>query len=131
MGLEFALDQKPFDLVCIMAGTNDLGSAVDVGKIEENILNLHNKVHERQINTLAIGIPESDFCKRVGIGEKKRKSVNKRLQNEALECERMHFVENPVKFNRDNFAVDGLHFSKVGYEVLGNFIGANLDMILK
>ena len=131
MGLDFALNRKPIDLVCIMAGTNDLGSAVDVGKIEENILNLHNKVHERQIQTLAIGIPESEFCKRIADGEKKRQRINKRLQNEALASEHMHFVENPVKFNRDNFAVDGLHFSKVGYEILGNFIGENLDKILK
>ena len=56
MGLEYALHKKQFDLVCIMAGTNDLGS-VGTETIEENLVKLHKMVHERNIKTLAIGIP--------------------------------------------------------------------------
>eukprot|EP00090_Calanus_glacialis_P036062 TRINITY_DN61512_c0_g1_i1.p1 TRINITY_DN61512_c0_g1~~TRINITY_DN61512_c0_g1_i1.p1 ORF type:complete len:158 (-),score=39.02 TRINITY_DN61512_c0_g1_i1:2-475(-) len=131
MGLEYALEKKQFDLVCIMAGTNDLGS-VETEKIEENLLKLHKKVHERDIKTLAIGIPESGFSNQAAGLSEKREKINNCLRNKALTLKsQMHFMENPVKFNKDNFASDGLHFSKAGYEVLGNNVRTKIEEIFQ
>ena len=41
----------------------------------------------------------------------------------------MHFLDNPVKFNNDCFAPDGLHFTKDGYQLLGNCVGAEIEKI--
>jgi len=132
MGLDIALDRKNYALVCIMAGTNDLGT-VDGDNIEKNLLVLHKKVHERGISTIAIGIPESGFTNQIkGIGEK-RENINKWLESEAIggSSSKMYFLENPVKFNTDNFAPDGLHFSKRGYEVLGDYVTKKIEFMLK
>ena len=128
LGLDCALDNKNYDLVCIMAGTNDLGS-VDRNKIEENLLVLHKKVHEKNIPTLALGIPESSFANQSKGMSEKREKINKYLQSEAIAGASMHFLENPVKFNKDNFALDGLHFSKLGYEVLGYNVAKKIEEI--
>jgi len=111
-----------------MAGTNDLGS-FDHKIIEQNIIQLHTKVLNRKIRSLALGIPESSFSNQFEQIRKKIDAINVSLRNYADREDLMHFLDNPVKFNEDCFAPDGLHFTKDGYQLLGNCVGAAIENI--
>jgi len=51
------VDEGPFDLALIMAGTNDLGKFVPPDAIVEHVSRLHAACHERGVSTVALAPP--------------------------------------------------------------------------
>ena len=61
-GLGSILEERgPFDLVLIMAGTNDLAMGVAPGMVVHSIQALHAECQMRGVRTVALGVPQSFF----------------------------------------------------------------------
>ena len=56
----------PYDVVLIMAGTNDLADKVTTSQLLENLVALHDVAHAQGARTVAMTIPESHAAKMVG-----------------------------------------------------------------
>merc|ERR1712226_211314 len=50
-------EEKRFDVILMMAGTNDLGLGYPAETIFENVKRLHEMCHEAQVRTVALSIP--------------------------------------------------------------------------
>ena len=131
-GLRRALEMKAYDLVIIMAGTNDLGHGTASKDILANLKFLHSMVVERSMSLLAVGIPESGFVVSNEDAARRRSEVNMALKGEMESLQNGTYVDCPLKYSRDSphFDYDGLHFSEEGYKYLGQTLAAHVDEIL-
>jgi len=121
-GLSIALSQKQYDLVCIMAGTNDLGHGLKTELIKENLQRLHDTVLSAGVKSLAIGIPESHYVRAVKSADERRTEVNNFLRELSEKKSDMFYVDCPVNYTKALFSTDGLHFSEEGYKTLSQGI---------
>jgi len=118
----------PFDLVVILAGTNDL-SASAPAEIVRNILQLHQMAFGVNAHTVLLTIPEvkvpGAVCDRMNATARE---VNARLRSFALQHQDcVHFVDLAEKFPHDTLHAglwekDGLHFTAKGYEMIGDLL---------
>ena len=124
-GLRTAL-QKNYDLLILMAGTNDLGFGESVENIFENIRYMMDVSLQRKISVLNIGIPDSS-CK-VSVVTKKRDSVNTLLKKHAKTTPNLTYITCPVEYSKTSgyYDPDGLHFSESGYSLLGRELGKHV-----
>ena len=129
-GIVKALMKKEYDLVILMAGTNDILHGIPYG---ETIFNL-NKLSElakpddvQSRSILNIGIPDSEiFSDNDSI--QSRNQVNQTLANRNKPG--MYYMDCPLKYDQhsDNFDPDGLHFSTLG---ASEFASGILNKILE
>lgn len=111
---------QSIDICLIMVGTNDIGYRYSAETILGNVQRLHSFCHERSIPTLAIAIPPSRFLQQVSWAQNVQQQVNKGLEAWSKESPLVFYTPFPFEFdNGANWSSDGLHFSPIGYRVLG------------
>eukprot|EP00927_Polykrikos_kofoidii_P047805 TRINITY_DN42091_c0_g1_i1.p1 TRINITY_DN42091_c0_g1~~TRINITY_DN42091_c0_g1_i1.p1 ORF type:complete len:517 (-),score=64.80 TRINITY_DN42091_c0_g1_i1:164-1714(-) len=127
MGLRRILVEKgPFDLVLIMAGTNDLKSE-SVETILASLKVLHKACHQNCARTVALAVPPSRASQKIPSIKKQRGRLNRLLEEWCTEGEDAKHVlgfvdiDKLVPFDEDNefWELDGLHFSRAGSRHLG------------
>jgi len=126
-GLRTALLRHgPFDLALIMAGTNDLETTAP-RLIAKSIQEMHMACHREGVRTVALGVPSSAVTTEVKKFIQRRREVNDALRMWADETDAVAaYVEtgDMLPFDDDNglFEPDGLHFSEMGSEKLGELL---------
>jgi len=128
-GLSKALSQTQYDLVCMMAGTNDLGHGIKTEDIKENLKILHEIVIKSGAKSLAIGIPESRYIRTVTSADERRKEVNDFLRGLSERTDGMFYMECPVNYTKELFSYDGLHFSEAGYNHMSQGVLKNIQAL--
>lgn len=125
-GLQAILaEQDPFDIVLILAGTNDLGMGYESGHVVESIKQLHHTCHQRGTRTAALSLPPNVACERSPAYKKKWDSVNTALfdWSRHLSDKVALFVDTndvvPLDAEGIYYNIDRLHFSAQGVERLG------------
>lgn len=124
----------PIDLVILLAGTNDLAYGDRPEPIVQTILGLHQLCYDEGVkHTIAIGIPSSGYQSTNQQVKLLAQTINNELANFSQRDPRTTFVPFPFGFQYDDekWAMDGLHFSPLGYKVLGESLAPTVDFILK
>jgi hypothetical protein len=127
-------EQGPFDLVMIMAGTNDLGTPhTSVEQILGSLKNMHKACHVAGIPTVAISIPESSVT---GTSKYPEAAVKWRAANKALAswakaeqdvmlADSSQIISfNPTAIASGLWEPDELHFTAAGSWTLGSGLAA-------
>ncbi|KAL9185062.1 hypothetical protein ACHAXT_002839 [Thalassiosira profunda] len=146
VGLNPVLDgiQDPkLSLVILLAGTNDIGALtsslgsgggeIDATSAVEPILNLHAACHERNIPTIAMGIPGSGWQEMNTDASSLCREMNELLQDFANGREKeVTYVGFPFAYQRGDakWCGDGLHLSAEGYETLGKALAPSVGKLL-
>jgi lysophospholipase L1-like esterase len=122
-------------LVILLAGTNDLGYAMDEERVLRPIRALHEMAWREGVpHTLAIALPPSGYQSQVLEAASLATTINQKLQEF---CHASHgrgiFVPFPFEYERNgnHWAPDGLHFSPEGYQVLGNYLKDPVRIVLQ
>mmetsp|Transcript_15169 Transcript_15169/g.22202 ORF Transcript_15169/g.22202 Transcript_15169/m.22202 type:complete len:247 (-) Transcript_15169:25-765(-) len=128
------------DLLILLAGTNDLGYESDCDVIFKSITSLHEIAHSQGVRTVALGIPTSAWQAQCESAKTLASAVNSKLEAWADGDERgknqgklATFVPFPIReYARDSglWSSDGLHFSKKGYEFIGECLSKPVAGIL-
>lgn len=118
-----AIQDPPLSLVILLAGTNDMGFGFDEQQITENILKLHQVCHDEGIpRTIAIGIPPSGYQSVNANAATLALSINLNVEHFCeTHSQRALFHPFPFQFEQggEKWDADTLHFSRKGYETLG------------
>mmetsp|Transcript_14074 Transcript_14074/g.23411 ORF Transcript_14074/g.23411 Transcript_14074/m.23411 type:complete len:223 (-) Transcript_14074:1740-2408(-) len=148
-GLVRLLEEGHYDVVCLMAGTNDIGTGVDEEEIFGNLKNLSNISMEKggsASKTVLLSIPPIGAEGRATWIKTKRDIINQGIQRFVEQnSPRMVFIDaasqlpNPGSHSGSSseselWDRDLLHLSPKGYETLGNFVYTEckrLGIILK
>eukprot|EP00933_Yihiella_yeosuensis_P051585 TRINITY_DN49558_c0_g1_i1.p1 TRINITY_DN49558_c0_g1~~TRINITY_DN49558_c0_g1_i1.p1 ORF type:complete len:464 (+),score=72.86 TRINITY_DN49558_c0_g1_i1:74-1465(+) len=141
---DLSLDEGAFDLVIIMAGTNDLAGDAEPEDILKAIQRLHECCHQRSTPTAVLNIPESGITSNDGstLFRMMRQEVNEGLEQWAksrLEKSREGvadirlFVDsgkllpwNEAMRSAGYWESDNLHFSAAGSKFLGRALAAHV-----
>lgn len=133
-GLKKALENEKYDLLILMAGTNDLGHGKTAEDIFKNIETLAEFSLAANVSVLHVGIPDSAFLYRSSEARVKRDDVNKQMKNFAKSSKEQMITYTPCPFdfspNSPNFDTDGLHFSEIGYQALGEGLSGVVSNLL-
>merc|ERR1712137_312572 len=129
----------PFDLVMIMAGTNDLGYATKPQRIFSKLALLHSACHELCVPTLALTIPPSRWSLSGKEGHDAWKAVNQLLTKWSRNDEAPAMLRGCVEIDRilpyDDesgcWHEDGLHCTPKGYTTLGRNLAGHVARNLK
>ena len=132
-GIAVAVTKKPYDLVILMAGTNDLGHGESAETIFSNLQNLSKFAFECDTPAkclLNIGIPDSAFINRDKSARARRDHVNQMLADRANS--RLYYIPSPLTYTPTTryYESDGLHFSEFGYQELANGISDTVHNLL-
>lgn len=123
-------EDGPFDLVIIMAGTNDLGFGADHSQIIGWLQSLHAMCHERCVPTVSLAPPPAPCSGPAR--EVNRQHLAAKLKRALQVCrkgvERMATIIDPADHvpmeNAKLWDPDGLHFSAAGSRTLGRGLAA-------
>jgi lysophospholipase L1-like esterase len=129
-----AVRDPPLSIVILLAGTNDLGHGFGAEEITENILALHKVCYEEGVpSTIAIGIPPSGYQSVNPAASTLAGTVTANLEAFCLKEDKARFHPFPFAFERngENWYMDTLHFSKRGYQVLGESLVPAVDDMLQ
>ena len=134
---------EPYDWVCILGGTNDLGTGASAEKLLPHLLGLHDRAKQTaSCRTVAMAIPQ--FVHELNPGNEDYRSRKVRV-NEALKKyaedsgARTIFVDlwNELPFGalpleeKAKYWVDGLHMTPRGYDRMAEVIFDTLKHHLK
>ena len=118
------LEVKNYDLVIIMAGTNDLGWDFEPSDVYDSLLRIWEVSTSREITTIACSIPPIGM--RVPHHQQVQQELNQRILQEG--CHLPHLLvadvfskladENSILQKRFDSG-DGLHLSVEGYRRIG------------
>jgi lysophospholipase L1-like esterase len=130
----------PFDLVVVLAGTNDLAYSFESEEIFDSIRGIHEMALVLGCSTIALGIPPSGWQAQSESARALADSVNEKLASWAeapkpktRAMTTTTYVPFPIRsFDRssDLWSPDGLHFSKSGYEFMGTSLAPIVAEIL-
>lgn len=150
-------EQGPFDLVLIMAGTNDLGERhTEVPEIFRRIRKLHETCHKMGVQTVALSVPPCGGVLESRTHRKRWKALNSTLLDWTNDCAALpdwtrsgdgsHSakgvalfvdVERYVPFTEDDlhdggelWESDTLHFSRAGSRRLGECLAPLIAPVL-
>jgi len=125
-------DDRPFDLVIIMSGTNDLGQSAPVQSVLDSTAQLHALCHQRGIATVALAPPLTphNHCTREA-----RRSIKLCLdswqRNSAHLCQALIDPEEVIPRDaKPHWEPDGIHFSPSGSHALGQQLAAMIVPLL-
>lgn len=125
-GLGLQLKKASYDVVVILAGTNDLGRGVEPEEIGDNLRFLYDLCRENGVSkVLALAIPDSRFLATNERVRQKRDKVEEWIRRyESESSEFLSFV--PLSFSWDQrlYDRDGLHLNVAGYVRLGEDVAA-------
>ena len=113
----------PYDVIIILAGTNDLGFGSSAEAIISHLRSLHDVSLQRGVyHTMALAIPPSAFQQRDERARLKAATVNSALK--SWSDPRITFVPFPFPYDSSDskWHSDGLHLSKEGYDELGLYL---------
>lgn len=119
--------RAPYDVVVIMAGTNDLADRDSPASIVESIARLHEAAHKAGAATVALPIPDSHSEMTTPWHSKLRRDTNSKLREWALAqpTGRVLYVDSTgfcpftEKTMDTLWEQDGLHMSELGYQTFG------------
>lgn len=114
-------EDGPFDLVLVMAGTNDMGGGSSPGSIIESLQCLHCACHELGVPTVALAPPPAPG--RGMAWEMMRQPIVDALRQMSMQMPRMLACVDPATLVPATWSgcwdPDGLHFSVAGSIALG------------
>jgi len=125
---------SPADLCIILAGTNDLGYAVDARPIFNDIQILHRESHGEGVPTAAVGIPPSAWQRSNADAANMAATVNTSLKEWCDATPMATFVPCPIDMStvgNELWSFDGLHFSKAGFQALGEGLAPSIANIIQ
>ena len=105
------MNSEKFDLVIILAGTNDLGLKLGFKKITSNLLFMYDIVHKYGAKLITCTVPESAYADNV------KSKVNDWVRS-YLKCYAMYDLNKSIPFSHDHFSIDNLHFNDEGYRLM-------------
>lgn len=124
----------PFDLVIVLAGTNDLAHDYSSDEIVESIQGIHQLALDKGCTkTLALGIPPSGWQAQSKDARALATSVNQKLEAWVANQSTTMYKPFPIEtFDRssDLWSVDTLHFSEAGYQYMGAALAPTVAEIL-
>ena len=127
-------ETNPMSVVILLAGTNDLGYERPVDDIVDSVVALHKLCYEESVShTIAIGIPPSSYQSVVKQAEEDCNEVNMKIQKYCESEPRATYFPFPnTSWSRDDkrWSSDGLHFSAMGYQELGESLAPVVKEIL-
>jgi lysophospholipase L1-like esterase len=135
-GLRYAIRQyqKDLSVVLIQAGTQDLFWNVPASRISANLLRLHELCYQHGVpRTVALGIPPSAHQDLLPHVAQQAQIVNDHLAQYAqTNSNKMAFLPFPFPYMKgdENWYVDGIHLSKLGYQRFGEYLAPFLHDIL-
>jgi hypothetical protein len=128
-GLAYMLDRDgPFDLVILMAGTNDFVPNVTLQMVCDSVCRLHSVCHMRGIPTVMLAAPCNVKDMRLGLGRLLKKWASK---NPAKV---LGFLDPEDVIPRSKSACwepDGVHFAPTGSRTLGTHLAPLVAQILQ
>jgi lysophospholipase L1-like esterase len=136
VGLRFQLQQKQYQLVMLMIGTNDIGTDVSVDELFENICKLREVILQFASNIVLFTIPSSRYFKEIAaINERIVKFVQ---ENSAdghtflFDCHTLFHDANVLALSDSDahemvFDFDRLHFTEYGSKLLGETLYSKLN----
>jgi lysophospholipase L1-like esterase len=123
----------PFDVVIVLAGTNDMAHESDPEIIFQSIRGIHEMALAKGCPTIALGIPPSGWQAQSEPARTLATSVNEKLASWASSTTSSIFLPFPIEiFDRSTgyWSVDGLHLSQSGYKFLGTSLAPIVAEIL-
>lgn len=126
-------EDGPFDLVIIMAGTNDLGQGSPVKAAFDSACRLHALCHSRGIPTVALAPP---LTPRTPSLKEARCSIKNLLEqwkrNAATHCQALIDPEELIpRMMSAHWEADEIHFSPSGSHALGQQVASLILPLLK
>lgn len=125
--------------VIILAGTNDLGHQSSYKTIIWHLKKMHNEVQKyaieikRNVYTMAVTIPELTWQ----VKQSDRVKTNELLKEYAQRCNRtvafLDFEDRFAQSNKNNtqlWSADFVHFSKAGYDLIGQLVYSKITEFL-
>lgn len=144
--LHLLLNEGPFDIAIIMAGTNDLSTKTSASSITTAVAALHSACHELRIPTVALTVPPNRLTARVAMDgtsemlkyKERWTQVNGLLHKwvarhgSADGVLRIVDVSKFVPFSETNgwWDPDGLHLSPEGSKRLGESLAPVIDQLM-
>eukprot|EP00427_Karlodinium_veneficum_P009973 CAMPEP_0169091194 /NCGR_PEP_ID=MMETSP1015-20121227/16233_1 /TAXON_ID=342587 /ORGANISM="Karlodinium micrum, Strain CCMP2283" /LENGTH=299 /DNA_ID=CAMNT_0009151671 /DNA_START=96 /DNA_END=995 /DNA_ORIENTATION=- len=126
-GLARVLEESgPFDLVILMAGTNDLLRMIGVQAIAHSVCQLHSMCHSMGVPTMMLAPPSHIKKPRAALMRLLRK-WSKCVPQVTAFIDPEQFIPRRVIANWD---ADGIHFSPLGSRNLGIGLGPDVVQIL-
>ena len=140
VGLHIKLQSKPFQYVLILAGTNDLGSDNEAEPIFENIKALVSACLERHVKNIGVmTVPACSVEWKFPSLAANRLRLNNYIRNiqsgfdeRVFSIDITELLPNGEEFSMvrpevaDLWDGDGLHFSPIGSQTLGQFLTKQL-----
>lgn len=136
-GLGAALKRAPYDLVVVMAGTNDLpeaaASSARANQLVDDIWGLHRLCHDAGCPTIALGIPGSGWQAATPRARVVRDHVNRELLQRCRGSGRAaQYLEFPIRYGAPGmWEPDGLHLSPTGSGMLGTLVAPHVAAALQ
>ena len=123
-------DPQRYSLVFLLAGTNDLGTSSSASEILERLCKLHEWFHQAGVPTVAMSIPASGVDTVSAAFLAKKTTINEELEKWASSNPQVHFFdlfsaipfEGTTLFEGGPHFNDHLHFSKQGYQRMGELL---------
>lgn len=127
-GLAHILDSEGhFDLVILMAGTNDFTPNSDLRAIQGRVCELHSVCHARGVPTVMLSAPCNTSNLRIGLG----KLLCGWAQGHSQVLDFVDPEELVPRRHRAHWESDCVHFSPAGYHALGMQLAPRIADVLK
>ena len=131
----FRHDDKVYDCVVIMAGTNDLAERnIKIDRIVSNLDGLHKMAQATGAKTVAITVPESNAQLVLPDIGMRWESTNRKIKAHFGGRDRTLVLDstNLVRYSHETglWEEDGLHMTEAGYDAFGAALGGALRNFL-
>lgn len=135
-GLSVALAEDQYDVVVLLAGTNDLGgvgsSQSQMERVVDNVWALHQTCHAAGAKTICVSIPGSGWQATTPIARAACRHINELLRA-RVSRHRTHakYVDFPIMYGMGPmWGADGLHLTEDGYRALGTLLGPHVERLV-
>lgn len=122
---KFILDENRLELGCdnfiVMHGTNDIVWDYDINEIVASILRTFDYIYEKQPNARIIFCGCAHVNGRLDRDNRKIDQFNRFIKKKLPETVKylgLDFLDDEFNMLKKEYTIDGLHFSRKGYELL-------------
>lgn len=117
-------NNSPYDYVILLAGTNDLGLRKSTQEIQNNLFSMYESILQSGSHLIAITIPQSGCSETNYVNS--RNTINQAIKVFAKKNKKnVTYVdlESLIPYEKGgDFWDDNLHFSRLGYDKMGELI---------